>query len=139
MQFKSYACECKNKEDSHAAFRPVIQPHRIIRWPKRVNHKSVYYNTKQFHKTQISLPKHNTISQNTNQFTNAKHKLVYQNTNQFTKTQNNCSKHKSVCQNTNHFSKRKPISRATNQKTTHLLERLIPKIFRVQYGDCFTV
>ena len=124
MQFKSYACECKNTQDSHAAFRPVLQPHRIIRWPKRVNHKSVYYNTKQFHKTQISLPKHKTISQNTNQFT---------------KTQNNCSKHKSVCQNTNHFSKRKPISRATNQKTTHLLERLIPKIFRVQYGDCFTV
>ena len=60
----------------------------IIRWPKRVNHKSVYQNTNQFSKTQISLPKHKTISQNTNQFR--------RNTNQFTKTQINFSKHKPI-------------------------------------------
>ena len=80
----------------------------FLRWPKRVNHKSVYQNTKQFPKTQInfpktqiSFPKHKTISQNTNQFTktqnnfskhkpiSSKHKSVYQNTNQFLKTQTN--------------------------------------------------
>ena len=67
--------------------------------------------------SQISLPKHKTISQNTNQFPKTqislpKHKTISQNTNQFTKTQNNfskhkpiSSKHKSVCQNTNQFLK----------------------------------
>ena len=117
MQFKSYACECKNKEDSHAAFRPVIQPHRIIRWPKRVNHKSVYYNTKQFHKTQISLPKHNTISQNTNQFTNAKHKLVYQNTKQLLKTQISLPKHKSFLKTQTNFASHKSKDDAPARET----------------------
>ena len=59
-----------------------------LRWPKRVKHKSVYQNTKQFPKTQINFPKH---------------KSVYQNTNQFTKTQNNFLKHKPVFQNANQF------------------------------------
>ena len=67
--------------------------------------------------SQISLPKHKTISQNTNQFPKTqislpKHKTISQNTNQFTKTQINfskhkpiSSKHKSVYQNTNQFLK----------------------------------
>ena len=78
-----------------------------IRWPKRVKHKSVYQNTKQFPKTQISLlkhkinfPKHKSVCQNTKQFLKTqtnfqKHKSVYQNTNQFHKTQTNFAKHKS--------------------------------------------
>ena len=37
-----------------------------VRWPKRVNHKSVYQNTKQFPKTQIDFPKRKLVSQNTN-------------------------------------------------------------------------
>ena len=93
----------------------------FVRWPKRVNHKSVYQNTNQFSKTQISLPKHKTISQNTNQFP---------------KTQISLPKHKSISQNTNQF------RRNTNQKTGHLLcyyqrawKGLIPRIFRVQHGD----
>ena len=58
--------------------------------------------------SQISLPKHKTISQNTNQFPKTqnnfpKHKLVSQNTNRFLKTQINFSKHEAVCQNTNQF------------------------------------
>ena len=91
--------------------------------------------------SQISLPKHKTISQNTNQFPKTqislpKHKTISQNTNQFTKTQNNfskhkpiSSKHKSVYQNTNQFlktqtnfvetqislPKHKSISQNTNQ------------------------
>ena len=95
----------------------------ILRWPKRVKHKSVYQNTKQFPKTQINFPKH---------------KSVYQNTKQFLKTQTNFPKHKSVYQNTNQFHN----SRNTNQKTGHLLchyqrawKGLIPRIFRVQHGD----
>ena len=88
----------------------IIAYEMYLRWPKRVNHKSVYQNTNQFSKTQISLPKHKTISQNTNQFPKTqislpKHKTISQNTNQFTKTQNNFSKHKSVYQNTNQFLK----------------------------------
>ena len=76
--------------------------------------------------SQISLPKHKTISQNTNQFPS--HKLVSQNTNRLLKTQINVSKHKSISQNTNqfaktqtNFSKHKPISRNTNQWTRLLL------------------
>ena len=73
----------------------------FLRWPKRVNHKSVYQTTNQFSKTQISLPKHKTISRNTNQFPKTqiglpKHKTISQNTNQFTKTQINFSKHKPI-------------------------------------------
>ena len=104
--------------------------------------------------TQISLPKHKTVSQNTNQFPKTqislpKHKSISQNTNQFTKTQNNFLKHKPIFQNTNqftetqiNFTKHKPISQNTNQKTGHLLchyqrawKGLIPRIFRVQHGD----
>ena len=60
--------------------------------------------------TQISLPKHKTISQNTNQFTKTqinfpKHKSIHQNTKQFLKTQTSFPKHKSVYQNTNQFLK----------------------------------
>ena len=84
--------------------------------------------------TQISLPKHKTVSQNSNQIPKTqislpKHKPIFQNTNQFTKTQISFTKHK-------------PISRNINQKTGHLLchyQRawmgLIPRIFRVQHGD----
>ena len=83
-------------KDSH-----VIKP--TLRWPKRVNHKSVYQNTKQF-------PKHKSIFQNTDQFTKTqnnfpKYKSVYRNTKQFLKTQTNFPKHKSVKQNTNQFLK----------------------------------
>ena len=75
------------------------------------------YTVAQKGQSQISLPKHKTISQNTNQFPKTqislpKHKTISQNTNQFTKTQNNfskhkpiSSKHKSVYQNTNQFLK----------------------------------
>ena len=79
----------KNKmiwKDSH-----VIKP--TLRWPKRVNHKSVYQNTKQF----------------------PKHKAIFQNTDQFTKTQNNFPKHKSVYRNTKQFHKTQPIFQNTNQ------------------------
>ena len=60
--------------------------------------------------TQISLPKHKTVSQNTNQFTKTqinflKHESVYQTKKQFLKTQTNFPKHKSVYQNTNQFHK----------------------------------
>ena len=97
--------------------------------------------------SQISLPKHKSIFQNTNQFTKtqnnfSKHKSVYQNTKQFPETQINFPKHKSVYQNTKQFlktqtnfvetqislPKHKSISqntnqfrRNTNQKTGHLL------------------
>ena len=72
-----------------------------VRWPKRVDHKSVT-------KTQNNFPKHKSISQNTNQFAKtqknfAKHKSISQNTNRFLKTQINFSKHEPVCQNTNQF------------------------------------
>ena len=85
--------------------------------------------------SQISLPKHKTISQNTNQFSKTqislpKHKTISQNTNQFTKTQINFSKHKPIS------------SKNTNRKTGHLLcyyqgawKGLIPRIFCVQHGD----
>ena len=58
--------------------------------------------------SQISLPKHKTISQNTNRFPKAqisfpKHKLVSQNTNRFLKTQINFSKHKPISRNTNQW------------------------------------
>ena len=58
--------------------------------------------------TQISLPKHKTVSQNTSQFTKTqinfpKHKSLYQNTKQFLKTQISSPKHKSISQNTNQF------------------------------------
>ena len=63
-------------------------------------HKTVSQNTNQFPKTQISLPKYKSMSQNTNQLTKTqnnflKHKPIFQNTNQFTKTQINFTKHKS--------------------------------------------
>ena len=112
-----------------------------LRWPRRVKHKSVYQNTKQFPKTQINFSKRKSVYQNTNQ--------CPKNTNQLTKTQNNFLKHKPIFQNTNqftktqiNFTKHKPISRNTNQKTGHLLchyqrawKRLIPTIFCVQHGD----
>ena len=53
--------------------------------------------------TQISLPKHKTVSQNTNQFPQLK--SVDQNTNQFPKTQISLPKQKIISQNTNQFSK----------------------------------
>ena len=51
--------------------------------------------------SQISLPKHKTISQNTNRFLKtqinfSKHEPVCQNTNQFRETQTNFAKHKSL-------------------------------------------
>ena len=106
-------------------------PRGRVRWPKRVNHKSVYQNTNQFSKTQISLPKHKSISQNTYQFT---------------KTQNNFSKHKSVYQNTKQFLKTQTNFVETQIKRLgtcsvilYYYQRawkgLIPRIFRVQYGD----
>ena len=71
--------------------------------------------------SQISLPKHKTISQTTKQFS---------------KTQISLQTHKSISQNKNQF------RRNTNQKTGHLLcydqrawKGLIPMIFRVQHGD----
>ena len=81
---------------------------RKLRWPKRVNHKSVYQNTKQFPKTQINFPKHKSISQNTKQFPKAqisfpKHKSISQNTNQFLKTRSSLPKHKPISRNTNQF------------------------------------
>ena len=80
----------------------------FVRWPKRVNHKSVYQNTKQFPKTQNNVPKHKSISQSTNSFPKtqidfSKHKSIYQNTNQFAKTQTNLSKHKPISRNTNQW------------------------------------
>ena len=59
---------------------------RRIRWPKRVNHKSVSQNTNHFIKTQTNF---------------SKHKSVYQNTKQFFKAQISLPKHKKVSQNTN--------------------------------------
>ena len=112
-----------------------------VRWPKRVNHKSVYQNTKQFPTTQINFPKHKSVYQNTKQFPKAqvslpKHKTISQNTNQFSKTQISYAKHKSFSQNTSQF------RRNTNKKTGHLLcyyqrawKGLILRIFRVQHGD----
>ena len=60
-------------------------------------HKSIFQNTNQFTKTQISLPKHKTISQNTNQFPKTqislpKHKTISQNTNQFRRNTNQFTK-----------------------------------------------
>ena len=51
--------------------------------------------------SQIGLPKHKTISQNTNQFPKTqislpKQKIISQNTNQFSKTQISLPKHKSI-------------------------------------------
>ena len=72
------------ERDSVKVVRKYVCGKRIclifIRWPKRVKHKSVYQNTKQFPKTQINFPKH---------------KSVYQNTNQFHKAQTNFAKHES--------------------------------------------
>ena len=89
-------------------------------------HKTVSQNTNQFPKTQINFPKHKSVYQNTKFF---KTQTNFQNTNQFTKTQINFTKHK-------------PISRNTNQKTGHLFchyqrtwKGLIPRIFHVQHGD----
>ena len=91
-----------------------------VRWPKRVNHKSVT-------KTQNNFPKHKSISQNTNRFLKtqinfSKHEPVCQNTNQFRETQINFPKHKLVSQNTNrflktqiNFSKQEPVCQNTNQ------------------------
>ena len=89
---------------------------RIVRWPKRVNHKSVYQNTNQFTKTQNNFPKHKSVYQNTKQFLKTqislpKHKTISQNTNQFrrntnqfTKTQINFSKHKPISSKHKSFS-----------------------------------
>ena len=98
-------------------------------WPKRVNHKSVYQNTRQFPKTQINFPKQKSISQNTNQFTKTqnnfpKHKSVCQNTKQFLKTQISLPKHKSVYQNTNQFLKTQ----------TNFIETLIKRL-----GTCSVI
>ena len=101
-----------------------------LRWPKRVNHKSVYQNTKQFPKTQINFPKH---------------KLVSQNTNRFLKTQINLSKQEPVCQNTNqfletqtNFAKHKSMDWALALKLSERAWKgLIYRIFRVQHGDIF--
>ena len=101
----------------------------ILRWPKRVNHKSVYQNTKQFPKTQINFPKHKSVSQNTKQYPKTqislpKHKTISQNTNQFrrntnqfTKTQINFSKHKPIS------SKHKPKDWALALLLSESLER----------------
>ena len=64
-------------------------------------HKTVSQNTNQFPKTQIGLPKHKSISQNTNQFTKTQKNFLK--TNQFSKTQISLPKHKSISQNTNQF------------------------------------
>ena len=71
-------------------------------------HKSIYQNTNQFTKTQFNLPKHKLVSQNTNQFPKTqisfpKHLSTSQNTNHFSKTQISLPKHKSISQNTNQF------------------------------------
>ena len=81
----------------------LLQQIAFIRWPKSVNHKSVYQNTKQFPKTQINFPKHKLVSQNTNRFLKtqinlSKHEPVCQNTNQFLETQTNFAKHKPINQ-----------------------------------------
>ena len=91
----------KFEEDRKSQTCLVQFKQQIIRWPKRVNHKSVYQNTKQFPKTQINFPKHKLVSQNTNRFLKtqinfSKHKSISQNTNQFAKTQTNFSKHKPI-------------------------------------------
>ena len=100
--------------------------------------------------SQISLPKHKTISQNTKQFPKTqinfpKHKFVSQNTNRFLKTQINLSKHEPVCQNTNqfletqtNFAKHKSMDWALAlQLSERAWKGLIPRIFRVQHGDIF--
>ena len=58
--------------------------------------------------SQISLLKHKTVSQNTNQFPKAqisfpKHKSISQNTNKFLKTRTSLPKHKPISRNTNQF------------------------------------
>jgi len=68
------------------------------------------YASAQKDQSQISLPKHKSLSQNTNHFPKTKisfpkHKSISQNTNQFPKTQISLTKHKPVCQNTNQFLK----------------------------------
>ena len=108
-------------------------------------HKTISQSTNQFPETQISLPKHKTIS--------LKHKPISQSTNQFTETQNSFSKHKPISRNTNqftetqnNFSKHKPIFPKHKSKdwalASWLSERawkgLIPRIFRVQHGDCYS-
>ena len=65
-----------------ATWNLFVLYNKKIRWPKRVNHKSVSQNTKQFPKTQNNFPKHKLVSQNTNRFLN---------------TQINFSKHEPVC------------------------------------------
>ena len=90
------------------SFSSSLMGKRVVRWPKRLNHKSISQNTNQFPKTQINFPKHKLIFQNTNQFSKTqinfpKHKSVSQNTNQFPKTQINFPKHKSITRNTNQF------------------------------------
>ena len=115
-------------------------------------HKSVYQNTNQFPKTKISLPKHKTISQNKNQFTKTqnnfpKHKSVCQNTKQFLKTQISLLKHKRTSQNTNQFTKTQNNFSKHKSKYWALVpwlserawKELIPRIFRVQYSDFYSV
>ena len=80
----------------------------VVRWTRRVNHKSVFHNTNQFHKIKISLPKHKSISQHISQFTKTQ-------TEQFLKTKTNFPKYKSVYQYTNQFSKTQTNFQNTNQ------------------------
>ena len=129
----------------------------VVRWTRRVNHKSVFHNTNQFHKIKISLPKHKSISQHISQFTKTqteqflktktnfpKYKSVYQYTNQFSKTQTNFQNTNQFTKTQINFSKHKPISRNTKQKIRHLpctyqraWKGLIPRIFRLQHGDFY--
>ena len=72
------------ERDSVKVVRKYVCGKRIclifIRWPKRVKHKSVYQNTKQFPKTQINFPKHKSVYQNTNQFPKTRISLPNQKT-----------------------------------------------------------
>ena len=68
----------------------------------------LFHTVAQKGQSQISLPKHRTISQNTNQFPKTqisfpKHKSISQNTNQFLKTRTSLPKHKPILRNTNQF------------------------------------
>ena len=77
--------------------RIILDIIQLIRWPKRVNHKSICQNTKQCLKAQTNFQKHKSVYQNTKKF--------LKNTNQFLKAQINLPKHKTISQNTNQFSR----------------------------------
>ena len=104
--------------------------------------------------SQISLPKHKSIFQNTNQFTKTqnnflKHKSISQNTKQFLKTQISLPKHKTISQNTNqfrrntnqftktqiNFSKHKPISSKHKSKDWALALLLSESLERTHSQD----